>query len=126
MATLETSARDSRHPPMAGALAYLVLNLPAGIAGFVVVVPLVCVGLGTAAVWVGVPILAVTVLICRAGCQLEQARVRACSARTSPAPTGRCPAGCPPSGRHACVTRRPGRIWPTWSCCCRSVSSSSS
>lgn len=64
-------------PSLAGSLGYLLLNLPLGIAGFVTVVTLVSVGLSTAIVWVGVPVLAVLVLATRAAARFERARARA-------------------------------------------------
>jgi hypothetical protein len=65
------------NPPVLGSLAYLVLNLPVGIAGFVFVVTAVTVGLGTAVIWVGVPVLALALLVWRAGARLERRRVHA-------------------------------------------------
>jgi hypothetical protein len=64
-------------PPVLGSLAYLVLNLPVGIAGFVFVVTTLSVGLSTAIIWVGVPVLALAMLIWRAGARLERQRVHA-------------------------------------------------
>ncbi|MFC5288885.1 sensor domain-containing protein [Actinokineospora guangxiensis] len=64
-------------PPVAGALVYLVMNLGVGIAGFVALVTLFAVGAGTALVWVGLPVLALAVLLCRGGAQVERARVYA-------------------------------------------------
>ncbi|HEV2784548.1 MAG TPA: sensor domain-containing protein [Actinophytocola sp.] len=65
------------NPPVLGALVYLLLNLPAGIAGFVLVVTLLSVGLSTAIIWVGVPVLAVALLLWRGGARLERRRVHA-------------------------------------------------
>lgn len=65
------------NPPVLGSLAYLVLNLPVGIAGFVFVVTTMSVGLGTAIIWVGVPVLALAMLIWRGGARLERRRVHA-------------------------------------------------
>ena len=64
-------------PPVAGSLVYLVMNLGVGIAGFVTLVTLFTVGAGTAIVWVGLPVLALAVLLCRGGAQIERARVYA-------------------------------------------------
>jgi hypothetical protein len=60
-----------------GALAYLLLNLPVGIASFVFVVTMLSVGAVTAIIWIGVPVLAIAVLASRAGAQLERGRVHA-------------------------------------------------
>jgi hypothetical protein len=67
----------SPNPPLLGSLVYLVLNLPVGIAGFVFVVTTMCVGLSTAIIWVGVPVLALAMLVWRAGARLERQRVHA-------------------------------------------------
>lgn len=64
-------------PTLLGSLAYLVMNLPIGIASFVFVVTTVSVGVGTAIIWVGVGVLAVAMLAWRGFAQLERARVRA-------------------------------------------------
>lgn len=63
-------------PHMLGALVFLLLSLPLGIAGFVGVVTLASVGLGTVIVWAGIPVLALLVLLSRAAAQFERARVR--------------------------------------------------
>jgi hypothetical protein len=64
-------------PPVGGALLYLVTNFPLGIAGFVTLVTMFSVGLGTAVIWVGLPVLALAVLIARGAARMERARVRA-------------------------------------------------
>ncbi|WP_197320806.1 sensor domain-containing protein [Saccharomonospora sp. NB11] len=64
-------------PSVAGALAYLMLSFPLGLAAFVVLVPLTVAGVGTAIVWVGLPILAIVVLLTRATATLERARTYA-------------------------------------------------
>ncbi|HET9139576.1 sensor domain-containing protein [Actinophytocola sp.] len=63
------------NPPLFGSLAYLVLNLPVGIASFVFVVTATSVGLSTAIIWVGVPILALAMLVWRGAARLERQRV---------------------------------------------------
>ncbi|WP_245901145.1 sensor domain-containing protein [Prauserella shujinwangii] len=72
----ETTTGTAR-PPIGGSLAYLLLNLPFGIAGFVLLVTLGAVGVSTAIVWVGVPVGALAVLCARGGARLERARIRA-------------------------------------------------
>lgn len=62
-------------PPLLGSLVYQLLNLPAGIASFVVLSTLISVGIGTAIIWVGVPILALAVLLWRGAAALERRRV---------------------------------------------------
>ncbi|UQS22814.1 sensor domain-containing protein [Amycolatopsis thermalba] len=62
-------------PPVLGALGYLLSNLPLGVAGFALMVTLFTAGLGTAIVWVGLPVLGLAVLIARAAGRFERARV---------------------------------------------------
>lgn len=73
--TIQHTSRIS--PPLFGSLGYLLLNLPLGIVSFTGIVTLGSVGLGTAIIWVGLPILALTVLGVRGMAQLERARVYA-------------------------------------------------
>lgn len=76
MAETTTERDGSRpNPPVLGSLAYLVMNLPIGIASFVFVVTSLSVGVGTAIIWVGVGILAVAMLIWRGAAGLERLRV---------------------------------------------------
>ncbi|GAA2993001.1 sensor domain-containing protein [Actinokineospora diospyrosa] len=65
------------NPSVLGSLGYLAMNLPVGIAGFVAVVTLFSVGIGTAVVWVGLPVLAVAILGARVAARVERARVYA-------------------------------------------------
>jgi Putative sensor len=74
-----TTERDGTRPdpPLFGSLAYLVMNLPIGIASFVFVVTTMAVGMGTVIVWVGLGVLAVSMLVWRGFAQVERSRVRA-------------------------------------------------
>jgi len=74
-----TTERDGSrpNPPLFGSLAYLVMNLPIGIASFVFVVTSLSVGVGTAIVWVGVAVLALSALVMRGMASLERMRVHA-------------------------------------------------
>ncbi|MGH3761188.1 sensor domain-containing protein [Actinophytocola sp.] len=74
-----TTERDGTRPdpPLLRSLAYLVMNLPIGIASFVFVVTTVSVGLGTVIIWVGLAVLAVAILSWRGFAQFERARVHA-------------------------------------------------
>jgi putative sensor protein len=63
------------NPPLLGALAYLVMNLPVGIGSFVFVVVATSVGIGTAIIWVGLAVLAVGLLVTRGLANLERLRV---------------------------------------------------
>ena len=79
MTSAHVTERDGSrpNPPVLGSLAYLLLNLPVGIAGFVFVVTTVSVGVSTAIIWVGVPVLALAMLVWRGGARLERQRVHA-------------------------------------------------
>lgn len=72
-----TTERDGTRPdpPLFGTLAYLVMNLPLGIASFVFVVTTVAVGAGTVIIWVGLAVLAVSMFAWRGFAQVERARV---------------------------------------------------
>lgn len=75
-----SSVEHDRTPPrpgLAGAAAYLLMNLPLGIISFVTLVTLICVGVPTTIIWVGVPIAALAVLLARGSARLERARVYA-------------------------------------------------
>ena len=73
-----TTVRDGTrpNPPLLGALAYLVMNLPVGIASFVFVVTTMAVGVSTVVIWVGLAVLALAVLGMRGLASLERLRVR--------------------------------------------------
>jgi hypothetical protein len=74
-----TTERDGSqpNPPLLGALAYLVMNLPVGIASFVFVVTTVSVGVSTVIIWVGLAVLAAAVFGMRGMASLERLRVHA-------------------------------------------------
>ena len=77
MTTATTERDGSRpNPPLLGALAYLVMNLPIGIASFTFVVTTMAVGVSTVIIWVGLAVLAVAVLGMRGMAALERLRVR--------------------------------------------------
>lgn len=73
-------------PGLAGSIGYLLLNMPLGIAWFTALVTLVTVGVSTAVIWVGLPILAVAVLLWRGGARVERARTGAMLGTHIPAP----------------------------------------
>lgn len=75
----QVTERDGTHPnpPLLGALAYLLLNFPVGLAAFIFLVTTVSVGLSTAIIWVGVPVLAISILTWRGAAALERRRVHA-------------------------------------------------
>ena len=76
MTTATTERDGSRpNPPLLGSLAYLVMNLPIGIASFVFVVTTLSVGVGTVVIWVGLAVLAISVLGMRGMAALERLRV---------------------------------------------------
>lgn len=64
-------------PSLFSSLGFLMLSFPLGIAWFVVLVTMAAVGAGTAIIWVGVPLLALAVLLCRGGASLERLRAQA-------------------------------------------------
>ncbi len=74
-----TTERDGSqpNPALLGALAYLVMNLPVGIASFVFVVTTVSVGVSTVIIWVGLAVLAAAVFGMRGMASLERLRVHA-------------------------------------------------
>jgi len=74
-----TTERDGTrpNPPLWGSLAYLLMNLPIGIAGFVFVVTTMSVGISTVIIWVGLGVLALAVLVWRGAARLERLRVHA-------------------------------------------------
>jgi hypothetical protein len=65
------------NPPVLGSLFYLLLNLPAGIAGFTMVIVMLSVGVSTVIIWVGLPVLMLAVLLTRGSARLERGRVHA-------------------------------------------------
>src|SRR6266487_6404604 len=79
MSPAHVTERDGTHPnpPVVGSLAYLLLNFPVGLASFVFLVTTLSVGLSTAIIWVGVPVLALAVLGVRGAARLERRRVHA-------------------------------------------------
>jgi Putative sensor len=65
------------NPPLLGSAAFLVMNLPIGIGTFVFVVTTVSLGIGTAIIWVGLAVLALSLLVMRGMTHLERLRVHA-------------------------------------------------
>ncbi|HEX6352980.1 sensor domain-containing protein [Actinophytocola sp.] len=76
---MTTTHRDGTrpNPPLLGSVAYLLMNLPLGIASFVFVVVTMSLGVGTAIIWVGVAVLALGILVTRGLASLERLRVHA-------------------------------------------------
>ncbi|MBB4685904.1 sensor domain-containing protein [Amycolatopsis jiangsuensis] len=73
----DVSAGKSGHrtPPLGGSVAFLLLNLPLGILSFSLITALTAAGLGTAIVWLGIPLLGALVLLVRGAARMERARV---------------------------------------------------
>lgn len=65
----------SLRTPIGGSVVYLLMNLPLGIFSFVVLFTLLCVGASTAVIWVGIPVLAFTLLLARGLAKVERARI---------------------------------------------------
>src|SRR5215217_168056 len=63
-------------PSLTGSLVYLLPNLPLGIFAATAITVLLTVGVGTAIIWVGVPLCALLILGVRGAAGLERARVR--------------------------------------------------
>ncbi len=74
---------------------YALLSLPVGVLAFVVVVTGVAAGLGTLVIWVGVAVLAATLLGARGLATLERAQLPAVLGRPVPSPAYRVPDGGP-------------------------------
>src|SRR5262245_57196137 len=74
---MTTTHRDGTrpNPPLLGSLAYLAMNLPIGIGTFVFVVTTFFLGVGTVIIWVGLAVLALSVLVMRGLTSLERMRV---------------------------------------------------
>lgn len=77
---------ETRRPSVVGSLAYLLSSFPIGLAAFIVLLTLSVLGIGTAIIWVGLPIIAIVVLLTRGAAQLERARVHALLGTYIPTP----------------------------------------
>jgi hypothetical protein len=65
-------------------IAFLIVNLPIAIAAFAVVVTGLTIGVSLLIIWVGLPILVLTLGIARGFAQLERTRIRTCEQRPLP------------------------------------------
>ncbi|WP_018684134.1 sensor domain-containing protein [Actinokineospora enzanensis] len=65
------------NPSVLGSLGYLVMNLPVGVGGFVAFFTMLCVGVSSAVVWIGLPVLALAIVAARFAGRVERARVYA-------------------------------------------------
>ncbi|MCP2253690.1 putative sensor [Prauserella aidingensis] len=83
----------THRPRLGGALPFLLLSLPLGILGFVFVVTTTSVGVPTALVWVGIPVLMLLLAGTRGLADLERARVRGMLSATVPRPYRPLPEG---------------------------------
>ena len=75
------------------ALGFLVLGFPIGVFWFVVLVTLIALGLGLAITWVGIPILAVAMVLWIVGARLERWRIARFFGEVIPSPYRPRPAG---------------------------------
>lgn len=66
--------------------AYLVLGLPLAVLGFGLAVPLFSASLGTAVVFVGIPLLSLTLLLARGFADIERVRLAHLTGRATPRP----------------------------------------
>ncbi|WP_037307666.1 sensor domain-containing protein [Amycolatopsis orientalis] len=64
-------------PSFGGSLVYLLMNLPMGVLAFALLMAFGWLGIGTAIVWIGLPILALVILSVRGAARMERARVYA-------------------------------------------------
>jgi hypothetical protein len=81
----DAPAQPYRTGILAG-VGYLLLSFPLGVTWFVLLVTLLAAGVGTAIVWVGVPILAFTLLLTRGIGRLERGRANAMLGTALPIP----------------------------------------
>jgi signal transduction histidine kinase len=65
-------------------LIYLLLGFPIGLVSFVAVIVGISVGVTTLIIWVGIPVLVLTLVLARGFAALERARVRDCERRPLP------------------------------------------
>ena len=65
-------------------IVFLIVNLPIAVAAFVVVVTGFTVGVSLLIIWVGIPVLVLTLGIARGFAQLERSRIRTCEQRALP------------------------------------------
>jgi hypothetical protein len=65
-------ARNAQRPPFVNALVYLVLSLPLGIVYFVLVVTGIALSVGTLIIWIGVPLLLITLLMVQGMAEIER------------------------------------------------------
>ena len=79
-----TPAPRASWPQLRHDFAFLIVNLPIGIAAFVAAVTGLAVGVSLLIVWVGIPLLVLALGIARGFAQLERARIRACEQRPLP------------------------------------------
>jgi hypothetical protein len=78
MSSLAAERKLSRSDPsFGGSLAYLLMNLPMGVLAFALLMSFGWLGIGTAIVWIGLPILALVILSVRGAARMERARVYA-------------------------------------------------
>ena len=59
-------------PPLGGTIAYLLLGFPVMLIAFVMVMTFTALGIGTAVVWVGIPILTFALLVARGFATMER------------------------------------------------------
>ncbi|SDZ03287.1 Putative sensor [Amycolatopsis xylanica] len=68
---------ERRGASFSGSLVYLLMNFPLGVTAFVVLMALVPAGVGTAVVWVGLPVLMLVFLLLKGAARVERARTYA-------------------------------------------------
>ncbi|QFU87180.1 sensor domain-containing protein [Amycolatopsis sp. YIM 10] len=83
---MTATAEAGGRPRLIPALAFLLMNLPIGIIGLTVLIALTSLGFSTIVLFVGLPLLAMTVLLARAAARLERARIHTMLGTVIPAP----------------------------------------
>lgn len=68
---------ERRGASFGGSLVYLLMNFPVGIVAFVMIAALVPMGIGTAVIWVGLPVLMLVLLLIKGAARVERARTYA-------------------------------------------------
>ncbi len=95
-------------------LAYALTSLPITLAAFPLAIAGLAAGLATVVVWVGLPVLVVTLLVCRPFAQLERIRLRRLQGRRSPSATYARPREGAGPVRRALTPLRDPQAWLDW------------
>ena len=89
---------ERANPDIARTSGYFLLNLVTGLFWFCLLVPLLAVSVGTMVVWVGFPLLALTLVLARAAATAERSWLRVALGVHIPQPYRPLPRATPTSG----------------------------